>query len=685
MRFWIVGAAALLLAAQAQAIRTIPTAVNGIADSLTVARGDNVALSCSYDTTGGVAADSVKVVLGWEVIQWPIGSAGGSVSTSAAERAPGVAIDTTYTETSANGVYRIAPYASFFVDSLGSAGIGVIKLSSPDTLLFTVKDLWSPRHLRYRGAFRVRKGQTEPNPAGMMEKGGRGLTYNPNGNPGADPSQFLPGSLFISGNEGETHDGGYVGEIEIPIPVISETQTITDLPMAEFIQPLTDAIGSLYQSYPRGDGSRRSFGDLLLVPPQPEYPYESLWWTVRQLYNGPNNDIPSMGRIRSTLSTPDSQGRWHLGPTDSGNEEHEFHMSSTTDYMFTAPMDFANEYLGGRFVISGMGDREGGTNGAMQGPGMYAWNPNVPPLPFGAELDVMTIAWYKTKPLPAGSECDSCGQVSVRAIPGYSQEDEWVDGCWMTHDGRQAIAMFGNKCRYCSFYIGDHCSGIWNNGPCNQGSSGWTCGQDPSGLPAKVGQIMFFDPDELARSAVGEIDPWDVHPFATADLTPYVYEPIDCSPGIQGVAYAAELGMVFTVELDKDHDQTQQGDCPIITVYEFTPLPDFLVSLECSAPHYAAAGDSFQVVLDWDMQSTADCTISGDTEVYEVALEVNDGSVDVVTIPGPVAPPQVVTWAAPTAGSFRLRAALKRAGFGCENGTWYSQERGLFVVGAPPP
>lgn len=632
-------------------------------DTFTVGLGQPVVFHASLSDTGSSLGSGCFYTLAWAELA-PTGS-WHSVTKSVVDSAD---VDTDYSWTWSStqiGQYKLTPFVTHVV----ATPPGVFIYSSTDTVVVNVKNLWHHGNLRYEGAVRIRKLNTTPNPHSMMAGGGRGLTYNPDGNAGADTSLYLPGSLFISGHEGEgttNGAGGYIGEIAIPKPVIDPGQNVSNLPMAEFIQDLQDATGGLYQNYPHGDGARRSFGDLCLVPGTPA----RLFWSVRQLYNGPNHDIPSIGRVRTTLSNSHPEGLWHIGPTGEGIEDWPTHMSCTSDYMFLAPSDWASQYTSGRTMISGMGDREDGTNGACQGSGMYAWNPGVQDdLPNGAEIQTTMIAWYKTKPLPAGNVCDSCGTagVSVRALPGYSAEDEWTDGCWLTHGGRQAVAMFGNKARYCSFYhqVPPDCHGLcctWDGGLCGQGAAGWVTGQ--AGIPGysnpgKIGMVYFYDPDLLGQAALGAINPWDVHPYDTASLQPWVYEPTECTAEVQGVAYDPEHGRVFAVEFNKDHLQSSNGDCPILQVYRFDALSEYVTSLTARPQSYALVGDTVPVVIDWELTSAAGCTVSGDTDFDHIYLVV-DGAV--VASSGPTAPPIILNWTAAGVGSHTIRATLNNPG-----------------------
>ncbi len=106
----------------------------------------------------------------------------------------------------------------------------------PDSLI-------QPTDLVYLGAFCLPEDPALPDEG--WEWGGLTLAYYPLGNP-SGPSDGYPGSLYGTGNAQRM----WVGEIDIPVPVISATTNISDLNMATLLRGFTDirsGIASLEQ------------------------------------------------------------------------------------------------------------------------------------------------------------------------------------------------------------------------------------------------------------------------------------------------------------------------------------------------------------------------------------------------------------------------------------------------------
>lgn len=688
-RAWLATVLSLVLPGPASAIRTIPSSVSGIADTLSVARGGTVNLSCSYDTTGGAAADSVKVVLGWEVIAWPIGSVGGSVSTSADERAPGVVVDTTYTETIYNGQYRFAPYATFYVDSLGGAGIGVIKLASPDTLTFNVKNLWGSRNVRYKGAFRIPRGGGPPEQTFSGSKGHM-LAYCPDGEAG--DADGYGGSLFLNGYQGEAEGpniGGWLAQITIPEPVISPYKNPADLPLATFIQPFTRALydapsgNDYWASYP---GQIPRLGDLLWIRSGGGVAFDHLLFTMRDMYNGASQDRDFIGRVRAIFSDPRPRGMWHIGVRDWGNHSNPYHYQTMADYIFYADPVWASTWTPGRTVVFGMADRENGTFGNRQGPSLTISDTNwSEDMPVGAEVGHPEVLLQYT-PGDGTSECWSGldgdpTSLSDHPIPGYSATDTWTDGAWLYHGGRSTVMMVGNKCMHPSHYggraagSGEPCAGL-PGGTCTENLPGWVCGEPGDASPAYRGRMLFYDPDDFAAVIQGTMESWEPVPFDSLSLDQWAFDPSDCSSGFGGGAYDDQTGRYYLLQDERDDTQHASWVIPICHVFEVGTLPSFFVDFDVESPQYVAAADSFDVVMDWGLQETDDCTPSSDSDFSALHLMINGSSVASV---GSSLPPVSFRWAFPSPGVYRISGRMVRSGAAPCGGSFDSEDHGLFV------
>jgi hypothetical protein len=132
------------------------------------------------------------------------------------------------------------------------------------------------------------------------------------------------------------------------------------------------------------------------------------------------------------------------------------------------------------------------------------------------------------------------------AMTGYQHTDEWEGGAWLTTaDGRSAVIFTGTKS------VGDKYWYGWANPagpdlPCVEHeligqftlchlADGSPCPEaDLKGCQghnefrgwwstAWEGRIIFYDPADLARVAVGELEPWQPQPYAYLNLEPVLF------------------------------------------------------------------------------------------------------------------------------------------------------------------
>ena len=324
--------------------------------------------------------------------------------------------------------------------------------------------LIQPSDLEYRGAFRL------PGPGGAGEAtwawGGHGLAYHPGGDP-LGPEDGYPGSLFGLGHDHHQ----YVSEIGIPEPVISGGKDLADLNTATTLQPFANIRGNLY-------AGAEPF----------EIPYAGLEYlpagsgrTVERLYFGWHQHLqiassyPTHGWCSLNLAAPNPVGPWYIGNYDT---------YGTTDYLFAIPQGWADAHAGGRCLATGR-MRDGGQGG--QGPSIYAigpWLDGDPP-PANARLSAIPLLRYHN--VYYGDPYSG-----PRAMDRYHHSDQWAGAAWLTAGGSGAVIFVGTKGRGDCWYGGP-------NGeppPCeNQGW--WSTYFD--------GEIIFYDPAELATAAVGEM------------------------------------------------------------------------------------------------------------------------------------------------------------------------------------
>lgn len=373
--------------------------------------------------------------------------------------------------------------------------------------------LLQPSDLQYLGAFRLPDGAARPR---TFEYGGNAMTFNPSGDPGGASDGF-PGSLFVMGHErlpyGELPNGNQVAEITIPAP--SLTRNLAELPQASFLQDFANVaqgyftqldeiprVGMAYLNHPAtGAKIHLAWGQHL----QPDPPVASHAWF------DPN------------LAAPNLRGTWFIG-----NQS----LYSVNGYLFEIPSAWANQYSGGRVLATGR-YKDGGWSG--MGPALFAyksWDDTGAPAPSGTHLPETTLLLYAKSTETENIE---------RALNGYQHADEWEGGAWLTTArGASAVIFAGTKSNGTKYWYG-YVNPAGAEFPCVDGdvvgqftvcrlANGAPC--PPSDLVECAGhtsnrgwwttrwdaQILFYNPDDLARVASRQLQSWEPQPYAILDL-----------------------------------------------------------------------------------------------------------------------------------------------------------------------
>ncbi len=164
------------------------------------------------------------------------------------------------------------------------------------------------------------------------------------------------------------------------------------------------------------------------------------------------------------------------------------------DFLFTVPQWYADQYLGGRILVTGK--TRGAFHGSM-GPTLFAFHPWSNENPSG-NLNAVPMLWYRLN-----YDCAS-PNVTNKALcdyPEFTFCDKWEGGGFVDSGQRQAVILLGKKGLGTNYY-GDAPS----ENACET-SRGYHC--DPYER-----QIIFYDVDELGQVAQGTRDPWSVVPYA---------------------------------------------------------------------------------------------------------------------------------------------------------------------------
>ena len=377
-------------------------------------------------------------------------------------------------------------------------------------------NLIRPEDLIYLGAFRLPDGPDEYN----WEYSGAAMTYYPDGD-ASGPIDGFPGSLFGTGHDWHQ----YISEINIPIPIISQDKDLDGLNTAATLQEFQDIRGGLY---PELEIPRVG---LAYLPPQGEQTTGKLYFCWAQ-HLAEGDTGPSHGWCDLDLSNPNTVGLWRIG---------DFWNYVTTDYIFEIPRVWADRYSPGMYLATGR-YRDGGQG--AQGPSIIAygpWNHGIPPSP-GARLDAVPLLLY--------------GNVYTDDSPSlnnYHHSDEWSGAAWLTYENKTAVVFIGTK------GIGDCWYGcrdgtIWPDEPpyppeCPE-RGWWSTGF--------VGQILFFNPEDFAEVAKGNMESWDPQPYAILEIDKQLFN-VTSSRQLSHVgaaAYDRDNGLLYVFEPLADGDKS---------------------------------------------------------------------------------------------------------------------------------
>jgi hypothetical protein len=424
-------------------------------------------------------------------------------------------------------------------------------------------DLPAPEDFIYLGAFRLPETGERPL---TFAYGGEAMTFNPDGDPGGAGDGF-PGSLFVMGHNrmpyGELPDGNRLAEVTIPAALISDR--VEELPQAQIIQGLTEIDAGLFSAY---DEIPRVGIEYLNAPETG--PLLHLCWGQHfhdELAAGePTHAWASVDLVENT-SAEAVKGAWYIGSQSP---------YSVNGYLFSVPREWADEHLDGRLLVSGR-FRDGGWSG--MGPSLFAYRPWDPVTgeaePAGSRLDEIPLLQYATS-----EETD----VIERCLEGYQHGDEWEGGAWITtNSGRSAVLFAGTKSageRYwygfinpagpqypClqEEFIGQFALCRFSDGtPCPD-EADYICREPASGRgwwsTRFISQCILYDPEDLARSARGEMEPWELQPYARFSIDEHLYrnpsgidtETLGFGPQrrflIGDVGFDRENGLLYILEL----------------------------------------------------------------------------------------------------------------------------------------
>lgn len=374
--------------------------------------------------------------------------------------------------------------------------------------------LIQPNDFEYLGAFRL------PD-AGNW--GSRGMAFRPEGDSGnSDP---FSGSLIVTGHD--HHD--YAFEVTIPVPLLKNDLSL--LPEARLMGPTFDATGGAKKKC-----ENLEFGiDYSCYLYGLEYIDGELIISFNAWYNTSGMDYPN--HVRNKIGGGAASNALHIGKGDT-----TFHSNKTGDYIFSVPKTWANQYLGGRNVLTGR-TRPAGAFNSSQGPSLFAFSP-------GAEADAIALMYFDDL---LDDNCvlwDSTHLVehdpNTCPYPDYRPCDSWDGGAWLEVGGKRTIVLSGTQSLGKSNYIP---------------GTGYSCG---STEPC----FTLFDPAHLEQVAAGKLKPWQVRPYAEFRPSGIWDSPFssDFSHHMGGMAVDLSKSLLYLIQKVQADPSSNVG---VVHVYRF--------------------------------------------------------------------------------------------------------------------
>lgn len=352
-----------------------------------------------------------------------------------------------------------------------------------------------PADFTYLGAFRLPDD---------FNWGALGLSYYPEGNGGA-------GTLLVTGFQSPydpAHPGescwneawtcsAYCGQVAIPAPAVEADWE--DLPQATLVTGLTGYDGGRVVTISR---EYAFVSDIEYVARRGTQTGDKIYGALNVWYaEGAYGEDTFPTVWFANMDGSGVQGMFEVGP-----REAPYHGRKMGAYLFSVPQSYADEYLGGRTLVTGrsrgtpLAGVQISTDGGSQGPTLFAFHAADADTASG-HLNALPMLYYRVD-FP-GCAGPNVGDPAACDYPDFTMCDDWTGGAFVESEDGRAIMMLGYK------GLGSNCYDeppVECNDPCSA-AHGYHC------QPYER-QVIFYDVGELGHSARGQQNPWIVLPYA---------------------------------------------------------------------------------------------------------------------------------------------------------------------------
>ncbi len=387
-----------------------------------------------------------------------------------------------------------------------------------------------PEDLVYQGAFRL---------PDAFNWGARGMAFFPEGNSGE-------GTLLVTGFEllsdpAHPQEGcwdsawncyAYYGEVMIPSPAVEANWQ--NLPEASLVGGMINFDGGLASRVHR---EYLFVSDIAYLPRRGSQTADKVYGSIDLWYAegvAGEDSFPTVWMADRNGANP--RGLFHVGPWAT-----PYHGRKMGSYLFTVPQGYADQYLGGRTLMTGRsrGTPVGGeavtTAGGSQGPTLFAFRPFSSDEPAG-DLDALPVLYYRVK--YPGCAGPNVGDPAQCDYPDFTMCDDWTGGAFVDYGTRRAVMLLGWKGLGGSCYDLPPPDPVVCDDPCTEGH-GYHC------YPYER-QVVFYDVEALGAN-VSSSEPWNVLPYAIWRPQEFYLKGYTCW-NAGGMAFDENTGRLFMVE-----------------------------------------------------------------------------------------------------------------------------------------